>query len=353
MPLSQKKTAYHYALWAALPMAHSPRMEGRLKMILDQTRSRRAPTLRVLIAALGIGAAVLLPLAMLRPTAQAQAAAPTQPAPPSAAISRQRRPLERPQEAALYARQGLLLTYYGEGWIEAHPEAADRAANVKPLRAATLYGSWAEAYGGIKSGKTEMFLRRAQALEPNNPQWPDRLGDLDKMQMIRASPATARTQAQKALAQYERAARLLGPEPAASQSMAVAAFDASEYDKARRYASDLVRRNEHRDSTAQGDDELHHAHLVLGRLALHDGDTAQAEAHLRAMGRVSGSPVLDTFGPNMQLAQDLLDRGDRRPVLAYFDECARFWKMGGSHLAAWKSQVQQGKTPDFGANLVY
>lgn len=74
MPTYRKKPAYHFALWAALPMAHTPRIEGRLTMILDQTRSRRALTRRALMAALGLVAAALVPLAMFRPAVQAQAA---------------------------------------------------------------------------------------------------------------------------------------------------------------------------------------------------------------------------------------------------------------------------------------
>lgn len=77
-PTQQKKPVYHFALWAALPMAHTPRIEGRLTMILDHTRPRRALTQRVLILALGLGAAALVPLAMLRPAARAQPLRPPQ-----------------------------------------------------------------------------------------------------------------------------------------------------------------------------------------------------------------------------------------------------------------------------------
>ena len=71
--MTHKLTPYELALWAALPMAHTPRIEGRLKMILDRTRPRCALTRRALLTALGVGAATLVPLAMLRPTARAQA----------------------------------------------------------------------------------------------------------------------------------------------------------------------------------------------------------------------------------------------------------------------------------------
>jgi hypothetical protein len=67
-------TPHHLALWAALPMARAPRMEGRLSLILDRTRSRHVPARRAVLTALGLSAAALLPLAMLRPVARAQAA---------------------------------------------------------------------------------------------------------------------------------------------------------------------------------------------------------------------------------------------------------------------------------------
>ena len=350
--MPRKLTPSDFALWAALPMAHTPRMEERLTMILDTTRPRRALTRRVLMAALGVGAAALIPLAMLRPAARA---APL----PFAAMSRQHTVLAEPKDESRYGRQLLLLSYYGQQWFGAHPDAVGRAVRVRPLRAAALYGSWAEAYGGIRSGKTELFLRHAQALEPNNPQWADRLGNLYSVETINASPEVAQMQAKKALAEYEIAAHLLGDGSGVSESMVVAAFGAGEYDKARQYANDLLRRNEESAVVDQAggfpyDDERHHAHLILGRLALRDGDAAGAEAHLLAMGRVSGSPNLDTFGPNMQLAQDLLKVGKRHAVLAYFDECAKFWTFDhGAKLKQWKAQVQKGEVPDFGGNLVY
>jgi len=59
---------------AAIAMARTARLEGRLKMILDTTRPRRALSRRVLLLALTPGTAALVSLAMLRPSAKAQAA---------------------------------------------------------------------------------------------------------------------------------------------------------------------------------------------------------------------------------------------------------------------------------------
>ncbi len=97
---------------------------------------------------------------------------------------------------------------------------------------------------------------------------------------------------------------------------------------------------------------LHYDQIVLGRLALKHGNVAAAEAHLLAAGRTPGGPNLNWYGPNMSLAHDLLVAGDRQPVLQYLALCERFWSEDGlQRLEKWRTQVEQGKIPDFGANL--
>ncbi len=59
---------------AAIAMARTARIEGRLTMILDTTRPRRALTRRALLTVLSLSAAALVPLAVLRLEARAQAA---------------------------------------------------------------------------------------------------------------------------------------------------------------------------------------------------------------------------------------------------------------------------------------
>ena len=136
-PPKPKRTAQDYALWAALPMAQTSQIEGRLKMILDATRSRRALTRGILVTALGIGAIALLPLAMLRPAARAQSlAAPA----PSAAAS----------EGAILELASITdsLGPDGKAW----------GANGKPLM--TFHVNSRAPYGGIavKPGQRGLFF---------------------------------------------------------------------------------------------------------------------------------------------------------------------------------------------------
>jgi hypothetical protein len=67
----------------------------------------------------------------------------------------------------------------------------------------------------------------------------------------------------------------------------------------------------------------------------------------------NGSPQMNSFGPNMQLAKALLEKGEKDVVLEYFKRCATFWKMGKSQLAGWTASVKTGEIPEFGANLNY
>ena len=95
------------------------------------------------------------------------------------------------------------------------------------------------------------------------------------------------------------------------------------------------------------------ANQVLGRIALANGDIAEAKRRLLASADSPGSPQLNSFGPNMQLAKELLEKGERDAVLEYFNLCEKFWKLHNGRLAAWAETVKSGGIPDFGPNLMY
>jgi tetratricopeptide (TPR) repeat protein len=98
---------------------------------------------------------------------------------------------------------------------------------------------------------------------------------------------------------------------------------------------------------------VHDANLVLGRIAVKEGRMEDAKRHLLEAGKSRGSPQLNSFGPNMSLAKDLVEKGEREVVQEYFELCHKFWQMDNGRLDQWSQVVKSGKTPDFGANLVY
>ena len=98
---------------------------------------------------------------------------------------------------------------------------------------------------------------------------------------------------------------------------------------------------------------VHTANIVLGRVALRSGEIDKAKEFLLKAGNTPGSPQLDSFGPDMTLARELLGKGETEAVLKYFDLCEKFWESGTENLARWRPVVSSGEIPDFGPNLRY
>jgi hypothetical protein len=183
--------------------------------------------------------------------------------------------------------------------------------------------------------------------------WAEALGHILSRCVPDQTGAVRLQTAQQALEQFETWDRYTAGEEksgdfSALADLAMAAFEAEAFDRARTYANRLLDIGGH-DPTAGN--SIHHGNLVLGRLALHDGNRAKARTYLLASGRTPGSPQLDSFGPNMTLAKELLEKGDRQTVLDYFRLCSKFWN--DPALTQWTVQVRNNEMPEFGSNLLY
>jgi len=129
--------------------------------------------------------------------------------------------------------------------------------------------------------------------------------------------------------------------------IATRALERGDRDSAGRLARELLALAEdYREDWYYGN-ALHYGHLLLGRVALARGDLAAAAAELLEAGRTPGSPQLNSFGPNMALARELLARGQTAPVREYFLLCRRFWmpEFGDAKLKEWDSDVVAGREP--------
>jgi hypothetical protein len=97
----------------------------------------------------------------------------------------------------------------------------------------------------------------------------------------------------------------------------------------------------------------HDSHMVLGRLALKRKSVAEARGHLLKAGQTVGGGTLSSFGPNVSLAKDLLDRGEKPVVMEYLRLCKNFWTGPHNPIDHWIQDIEAGRKPEFGANLGY
>ena len=136
--------------------------------------------------------------------------------------------------------------------------------------------------------------------------------------------------------------------------LAKRAFAAGETEKARSYANQLLEMaSRHPKFWNNYGNAIFYGNFVLGRIALQQGDLAQAGKYLLASADTPGSPQMDSFGPNMTLAKDLLEKGQKDVVVQYLEACKKFWTDDYGKLDNWITTARSGGTPDFGANLRY
>lgn len=165
-------------------------------------------------------------------------------------------------------------------------------------------------------------------------------------------PTTWEGRYKKALDELEAAHTDIGRFYAINDA-AKAAFEVGKIEKAQAHAQEaLDLASRFRDDWNYGN-AIHDGHMVLGRIALRNGDLEIAKRELVEAGRTPGSPQLNSFGPNMSLAKDLLERKETDAVMTYFELCAKFWKLERGSLQRWSVLAKAGEIPDFGPNLFY
>ena len=239
-----------------------------------------------------------------------------------------------------------------------HPVVIATAGNIL-----SQYGAMIQAVtqGAInQDALAEELLVRASALDTDDPGPALSLTQFYKLKLISlgatgaGSPEERTVLARKVLEQ----AKLVVDRTTGNRDRHVfalitaskAAIDAGAFDDARRFATDLLEQVPDPPDIRDGQ-AFHDGHVVLGRVALKDGDVGQAKAHLLQAGRTPGGGSLTSFGPNMSLAKELAERGERDTVITYLELCRSFWSR--PPLAQWIQTLKDGKVPNFGANLVY
>ncbi len=122
------------------------------------------------------------------------------------------------------------------------------------------------------------------------------------------------------------------------------ALDAGALDKASSYAIELLQlANDNKGDWNYGN-AIYDGNAALGLVALRQDNVTEARRYLLESGKTTGSPQLGSFGPDLTLARELLDKGEREAVLEFLTLCKGFWKMGAERLDAMAAEVRKGGT---------
>lgn len=122
------------------------------------------------------------------------------------------------------------------------------------------------------------------------------------------------------------------------------AYEAGDFSKAEAYARELLAAADREPKWPQGT-ARHYGHSVLGLIALRGGRVEEAKEHLRLSGKVPEDGTLGSFGPDLALARELLDRSEKTAVLEFLEDCRAFWRLENGRLAMWKQMIVEGKHP--------
>lgn len=160
----------------------------------------------------------------------------------------------------------------------------------------------------------ERWLRRAKELASGSDEWNAALSNVVRQRAYRTNDPAEK------LKLFNESASLL---PAAQRQnllsdIAQAEFEGSDDAGAERDARAMI-------AAHRNFNEYHIGQTILGRLALAHGKEAEAKEYLLASVKPSASFKNPVIQPNITLAQEILDSGDRDTVIAFFEFARPIW----------------------------
>lgn len=123
-------------------------------------------------------------------------------------------------------------------------------------------------------------------------------------------------------------------------------FETKNYENAKEYAEELIKSSNVYTSDWNYGNAIHDGNMVLGRLAILDNEIPKAKEYLILAGKTPGSPQLNSFGPDLSLANDLLQIGETEIVLEYLLLCSSFWKNGSEKINYFENEIKAGNKPE-------
>jgi tetratricopeptide (TPR) repeat protein len=201
-----------------------------------------------------------------------------------------------------------------------------------------------------ENGKDLEYFQMAGKVDPSNADWDWEIGNsLMRNLDDHGKKAVDLKMAHRALLQFEKGAAKKSDrlKTLFKQELCWAAWKAQEFDVAEKYARIAIDAAQNTEE-ATATDIFFTGHSVLGLVDLHRGDQRSAVEHLVASVRSGASGSLDSFGPNFELAQALLDKGETEGVLEFLGEVSKFWKR--DKVQTWVTMIKGGFHPKLSRN---
>ena len=104
-------------------------------------------------------------------------------------------------------------------------------------------------------------------------------------------------------------------------------------DEARAAATELLAMAERYKTDWNYGNAIHKANSGLGRIVLRQGDKVAARNYLLASAKSDGSPQMNSFRPNMILAKEMLEAGEKRRCL---NTCSFAENSGKGNRGGWQ-----------------
>jgi len=117
------------------------------------------------------------------------------------------------------------------------------------------------------------------------------------------------------------------------------AYEDGSYDKATTLITEYLELASTYRSNWNYGNAVHNSNQILGFIALEKNDVAGAANYLVEAGKSTGSPQLDSFGPNLDLANELLSLGESDAVVSYLQGIRKFWDGKESIIDDWVLKI--------------
>ena len=125
-----------------------------------------------------------------------------------------------------------------------------------------------------------------------------------------------------------------------------------DYSSAERYAKKMLELAKSMKDSWNYGNAVHDGNMVLGLIELNNKNLDKAKNFLILAGKAPTSPQIHVYGPNMLLADSLLDYGENDIVIEYLNQLKKVWSLNDGKLDSWIAAIKGGGKPYFGMNLL-